>query len=519
MRQQTLAEEGFEKHRKKTRREQFLDDMDRIIPWSDLAGVVEPFYPKPQGAGRRPIGIERMLRIHFLQHWFNLSDPAVEEALYDSRAMRRFVGIDLGREPVPDETTICKFRHLLEAHNLGEQLFVLIQDYLQENGLKVSRGTIVDATIINAPSSTKNQDGERDPEMRQTNVKRHPVLRIKATPSVAQGGSWFWSAEQSVEWQAPVPGDTGAGGSGLMTGGQGGLELPQPVASALDVEDVAVMQEPVEDGGGQDLVAGEDLRPGLDALVGGDDDRALLVAVGDQAEEQRGILAAHRLEADLVEDQQAVVDVLLATQERGRELGIAAHQRQQLVEAVEDHAEAVFDGLDAEGDGQVGLAHAGRTLDQQGALLADPLAGAERLDAGAFHGGLEAEVEVAQRLAGGQAGEPERSLQAALLTPLELGVEQLVDQQVRGGVVLDRLADQALDALGGVDQAEALEALAGDIEIDAGCGLAVHRATSARAAYRFRGRCSGGRAEIAASRAPIRPSGIGAMTWPVLGPS
>jgi IS5 family transposase len=109
-----------------------------------------------------------MLRIHFLQHWFNLSDPAVEEALYDSRAMRRFAGIDLGREPAPDETTICKFRHLLEAHNLGDQLFVLINEYLQENGLKVSTGTIVDATIIDAPSSTKNKDKGRDPEMHQT---------------------------------------------------------------------------------------------------------------------------------------------------------------------------------------------------------------------------------------------------------------------------------------------------------------------------------------------------------------
>jgi IS5 family transposase len=109
-----------------------------------------------------------MLRIHFLQHWFNLSDPAVEEALYDSRAMRRFVGIDLGREPAPDETTVCKFRHLLEAHNLGDQLFAQIGEYLQENGLQVSTGTIVDATIIDAPSSTKNNDKARDPEMHQT---------------------------------------------------------------------------------------------------------------------------------------------------------------------------------------------------------------------------------------------------------------------------------------------------------------------------------------------------------------
>ena len=108
-----------------------------------------------------------MLRIHFLQHWFNLSDPAVEEALYDSRALRQFVRIDLGREPAPDETTICKFRHLLEAHNLGDQLFVLIGEHLEENGLKVNTGTIVDATIISAPASTKNKDKSRDPEMHQ----------------------------------------------------------------------------------------------------------------------------------------------------------------------------------------------------------------------------------------------------------------------------------------------------------------------------------------------------------------
>lgn len=168
MRQQTLAEEGFERYRKPTRREQFLAEMEQVIPWRDLCKVIYPFYPKQQGSGRPPVGLERMLRIHFLQHWFNLSDPAVEESLYDSRAMRRFVGIDLGCEPAPDETTICKFRHLLEAHNLGDRLFGLINEYLQENGLKVSTGTIVDATIIDAPSSTKNKEGKRDPEMHQT---------------------------------------------------------------------------------------------------------------------------------------------------------------------------------------------------------------------------------------------------------------------------------------------------------------------------------------------------------------
>ena len=113
MKQLSLTD-SFEKHRKKTRKEQFLEDMDRIIPWQGLVDAITPFYPNPQGAGRCPIGIERMLRIYFLQHWFQLSDPAAEEAIYDSRAMRRFVGIDLGTEPAPDETTICKFRHLME---------------------------------------------------------------------------------------------------------------------------------------------------------------------------------------------------------------------------------------------------------------------------------------------------------------------------------------------------------------------------------------------------------------------
>lgn len=168
MRQRTFAENSFERYRKQTRREIFLAEMNEIIPWKELGEIIEPFYPKAEGAGRPPIGIERMLRIHFLQHWFNLSDPAVEEALYDSRAMRGFVGIDLGQEPAPDETTICKFRHILEANNLGERLFRLIKEYLAENGLKVASGTIVDATIIAAPSSTKNSDKARDPEMRQT---------------------------------------------------------------------------------------------------------------------------------------------------------------------------------------------------------------------------------------------------------------------------------------------------------------------------------------------------------------
>lgn len=168
MQQQTFAEVSFDRYRKPTRRERFLDEMNRVVPWAELVAAIEPVYPKADGAGRPPVGVERMLRIHCLQQWFNLSDPAVEEALYDSRALRQFVGIDLGREPVPDETTICKFRHLLETHKLGEQLFARIGAYLAAQGMQVSRGTIVDATIISAPSSTKNRQQERDPEMHQT---------------------------------------------------------------------------------------------------------------------------------------------------------------------------------------------------------------------------------------------------------------------------------------------------------------------------------------------------------------
>ncbi len=168
MNQKSFALDGFEKYRKKTRKEIFLEEMDQIVPWKEMTKAIKPYYPKPKGAGRRPVGLERMLRIHFLQHWFELSDPGVEETLYDSRAMRAFVGIDLGKEPVPDETTILNFRHLMERHNLADELFRLVNVYLAENGMKVNRGTIVDASIINAPTSTKNKDKQRDPDMHQT---------------------------------------------------------------------------------------------------------------------------------------------------------------------------------------------------------------------------------------------------------------------------------------------------------------------------------------------------------------
>jgi IS5 family transposase len=166
--QKTLANAStFEKYKKPTKREKFLAEMERVVPWKELYSLIEPFYPKA-GKGRPPVGLERMLRIHFLQSWFNLSDPGAEEALYDMESMRRFVGIDPGNEPVPDETTICKFRHLLEAHGLGERIFQEVNAHLEEKGLKLSEGTIMDATIINAPSSTKNRDKKRDPDMHST---------------------------------------------------------------------------------------------------------------------------------------------------------------------------------------------------------------------------------------------------------------------------------------------------------------------------------------------------------------
>jgi IS5 family transposase len=170
MKQQTLAmaaDQGFERHRKPTRRDQFLETMNRVVPWDALCAVVEPYYPK-KGNGRPPIGLERMLRIHFLQHWFNLADLACEEALYDSVSLRRFAGIDLGSEPVPDATTLLKFRRLLEQHKLAERLFAEVGRVLQGSGMTLKTGTIVDATIIAAPSSTKNADRQRDPEMHQT---------------------------------------------------------------------------------------------------------------------------------------------------------------------------------------------------------------------------------------------------------------------------------------------------------------------------------------------------------------
>ena len=152
---------------KVTRRERFLAEMDAVIPWVRLIALIEPHYPRA-GGGRQPLGLEKMLRIYFLQQWFNLSDPQAEDAIYDSESMRRFARVELGDEVVPDESTILRFRHLLERHGLTQAIFDSITGLLEERRLLLRSGTIVDATIIAAPSSTKNASATRDPEMKQT---------------------------------------------------------------------------------------------------------------------------------------------------------------------------------------------------------------------------------------------------------------------------------------------------------------------------------------------------------------
>ena len=166
MKQTTFASAAWEKKGKTTRRERFLAEMDAVIPWERLLKLIEPHYPKA-GHGRQPHPMQRMLRIYFMQNWFNLSDPQAEDSLYDSESMRRFAGIELAEDSVPDESTILRFRHLLEEQRLTEQIFGEVRALLEERRLLLKSGTIVDATIIAAPPSTKNAEGARDPEMRQ----------------------------------------------------------------------------------------------------------------------------------------------------------------------------------------------------------------------------------------------------------------------------------------------------------------------------------------------------------------
>ena len=168
MKQMTLAAaRGFNKHERPTRKTEFLARMETLMPWTEFCVLIEPHYPKA-GNGRPPVGLERMLRMYCVANWFNLADEACEDALYDVPVFREFCRIDLGRERVPDATTLLHFRHLLERHDLGAAMFAKIGELLLANGMKLSGGTIVDATLIAAPPSTKNQEKSRDPEMHQT---------------------------------------------------------------------------------------------------------------------------------------------------------------------------------------------------------------------------------------------------------------------------------------------------------------------------------------------------------------
>lgn len=175
----SFSQAEFADKKKITRREKFLARMEEIIPWQSLLAVIEPFYPKG-GRGRPPVGLERMLRMYFLQQWYGLADEALEDAIYDSQAMQGFVRIDLAAAGVPDATTLLKFRRLLETHDLCKSLFTAINADLSARGLMMREGTLVDATLIAAPPSTKNKDKKRDPEMHQTRKGRQWYFGLKA---------------------------------------------------------------------------------------------------------------------------------------------------------------------------------------------------------------------------------------------------------------------------------------------------------------------------------------------------
>jgi IS5 family transposase len=170
---------GLDLSTKRTRKREFLDEMRRVVPWSRLIALIEPHYPKGK-TGRPPFPVATMLQIHFMQQWFGLSDPAMEEALYDVPLYREFAGLDEGMTRLPDESTILRFRHLLETHGLAAQMLALVNEILSEKGLMLKAGSAVDATLISAPSSTKNGTGKRDPEMHQTKKGNQWYFGMKA---------------------------------------------------------------------------------------------------------------------------------------------------------------------------------------------------------------------------------------------------------------------------------------------------------------------------------------------------
>ena len=177
MKQMTFADAEYAGKRKQTHKELFLTEMDQVVPWKGLVALIEPHYPKGEG-GRPAYPLMAMLRVHLMQNWFGYSDPAMEEALYETTILRQFAGLNLER--IPDETTILNFRRLLEKHELAAGILAVINGYLGDRGLSLRQGTIVDATLIHAPSSTKNKDGKRDPEMHQTKKGNQYYFGMKA---------------------------------------------------------------------------------------------------------------------------------------------------------------------------------------------------------------------------------------------------------------------------------------------------------------------------------------------------
>jgi IS5 family transposase len=223
------ADLGLDLSTKRTRKRQFLDEMERVVPWARLIGLIEPHYPKGK-TGRPPFAIATMLRIHFLQQWFGLSDPAMEEALFDVPLYREFAQLPGGISRLPDESTILRFRHLLEAHELAAQILAAVNDTLRRRGLLLKSGSVVDATLIAAPSSTKNRSGTRDPEMHQTK----------------KGNPWYFGMKAHIGADAD---------SGL---------LHTVVGTAANVNDVTV---------GNDLLHGKEKEVFADAGYQGADKR------------------------------------------------------------------------------------------------------------------------------------------------------------------------------------------------------------------------------------------------------
>ena len=230
MEQPTFADLEYAQKKRKTRREKFLERMDALLPWAELEARIAPYYPKA-GRGRRPYPLSVMLRIHCVQLFYNLSDPGMEDMLYEVEPVRRFVGLRLS-EALPDETTILHFRHLLEKHRLGEGLLAEINTHLARRGLRLRAGTVVDATIIAAPTSTKNREGQRDPEMRQVKkgnqyyfgMKLHIGQRARRNASGASGGVAARRRAAGVGRRRVRGGAEAAGASGTRRDLEGGAE-------------------------------------------------------------------------------------------------------------------------------------------------------------------------------------------------------------------------------------------------------------------------------------------------------